>query len=105
MDLLRPFRPFFLCFSVLCYNILLDVVFSTDCLNVGSGPDQSPQFFDPPPGEFCDHADAPFLHNGISELYSLDEFSPRTREDIGKAYMLGRYGSVPFLGEGDGLWD
>ena len=43
--------------------------------------------------------------NGISELYSLDEFSPRTREDISKAYMLGRYGSVPFLGEGDGLWD
>ena len=43
-------------------------------------------------------------NNGISELYSLDEFSPRTREDISKAYMLGRYGSVPFLGEGDSLW-
>ena len=43
--------------------------------------------------------------NGISELYSLDEFSPRTREDISKAYMLGRYGSVPFLGEGDSLWE
>lgn len=41
---------------------------------------------------------------GASELYSLDEFSPRTREDICKSYMLGRYGSIPFLGEGDGLW-
>ncbi|MDO4488587.1 MAG: ATP-binding protein [Eubacteriales bacterium] len=42
---------------------------------------------------------------GVSELYSLDEFSPRTREDVRKAYMLGRYGSVPDLGMGDGLWD
>lgn len=41
---------------------------------------------------------------GASELYSLDEFSPRTREDICKSYMLGRYGSIPFLGEGDYLW-
>ena len=37
---------------------------------------------------------------GVSELYSLDEFSPRTREDIRKAYLLGRYGSVPDLGMG-----
>ncbi len=43
--------------------------------------------------------------NGVSELYSLDEFSPRTREDIRKAYLLGRYGSVPDVGLGDGLWD
>ena len=42
---------------------------------------------------------------GVSELYSLDEFSPRTREDIRKSYLLGRYGSVPDLGMGDGLWD
>jgi len=42
---------------------------------------------------------------GVSELYSLDEFSPRTREDVRKAYLLGRYGSVPDLGMGDGLWD
>ena len=41
---------------------------------------------------------------GTSELYSLDEFSPRTREDIRKAYLLGRYGSVPNVGEGDSLW-
>lgn len=35
---------------------------------------------------------------GCSSLYSLDEFSPRTREDIQKAYLLGRYGSIPNLG-------
>lgn len=44
-------------------------------------------------------------NTGASELYSLDEFSPRTREDICKAYMLGRYGAVPFVGEGAGLWE
>ncbi|MBR6410197.1 MAG: ATP-binding protein [Clostridia bacterium] len=37
---------------------------------------------------------------GCSTLYSLDEFSPRTREDIKKAYLLGRYGSVPNLETG-----
>lgn len=42
---------------------------------------------------------------GISELYSLDEFSPRTREDIRKAYLLGRYGSIPNIGTGDSLWE
>ncbi len=41
---------------------------------------------------------------GASELYSLDEFSPRTREDVRKAYLLGRYGSVPSVGEGESLW-
>ena len=41
---------------------------------------------------------------GCSTLYSLDEFSPRTREDIQKAYLLGRYGSVPNLGNGDAIW-
>ena len=40
---------------------------------------------------------------GRSTLYSLDEFSPRTREDIQKAYLLGRYGSIPNLGTGDSL--
>ena len=34
---------------------------------------------------------------GVSELYSLDEFSPRIGEDIRKAYLLGRYGSVPTI--------
>ena len=40
-------------------------------------------------------------NTGISELYSLDEFSPRTREDIRKAYLLGRYGSIPNVQDGD----
>ena len=40
---------------------------------------------------------------GFSALYSLDEFSPRTREDIQKAYLLGRYGSIPNLGMGERL--
>lgn len=43
-------------------------------------------------------------NTGESELYSLDEFSPRTNEDVRKAYMLGRYGSVPNVGDGDLLW-
>lgn len=38
--------------------------------------------------------------SGESELYSLDEFSPRKSEDIRKAYMLGRYGAVPNIKEG-----
>ena len=37
---------------------------------------------------------------GVSELYSLDEFSPRKREDIRKAYLLGRYGAIPNIMEG-----
>ena len=40
---------------------------------------------------------------GCSTLYSLDEFSPRVREDIQKGYLLGRYGSIPNLGTGDRL--
>ena len=41
---------------------------------------------------------------GVSELYSLDEFSPRKEEDIRKAYMLGRYGSVPDIAMEADLW-
>ena len=32
---------------------------------------------------------------GESELYSLADFSTRTREDIRKAYLAGRFGAVP----------
>jgi AAA15 family ATPase/GTPase len=39
-----------------------------------------------------------------SELYSLDEFSPRTSENIRKAYLLGRFGSVPNIIE-EGCYD
>ena len=37
---------------------------------------------------------------GISELYSLDEFSLRKGENVRKAYLLGRYGAVPDIPEG-----
>lgn len=40
---------------------------------------------------------------GESELYSLDEFSPRKREDIRKAYLLGRYGAIPNINKGVNL--
>lgn len=39
----------------------------------------------------------------VSELYALDEFSPRMKEDIRKAYLMGRYGSVPNICAGDTL--
>ena len=42
--------------------------------------------------------------SGVSELYSLDEFSPRKQENIQKAYLLGRYGSIPFIAEEADLW-
>ncbi len=42
---------------------------------------------------------------GTTELYSLDEFSVRKQENIRKGYLQGRYGSIPFLGLGDSLWE
>lgn len=41
---------------------------------------------------------------GVSDLYSLDEFSQRTTTDIRKAYLLGRYGSIPYVPEEADLW-
>lgn len=34
---------------------------------------------------------------GISELYSLDEFSVRKDENIRKGYRAGRFGAVPSI--------
>lgn len=34
---------------------------------------------------------------GVTDLYSLDEFSVRKVENIQKGYLLGRYGAIPFL--------
>lgn len=39
-----------------------------------------------------------------SELFSLDEFSPRRQENIRKSYLLGRYGSIPIISEEVDLW-
>jgi AAA15 family ATPase/GTPase len=38
--------------------------------------------------------------NGSSELYSLDEFSVRTEENVKKGYLLGRFGAIPSVVEG-----
>ena len=34
-------------------------------------------------------------NTGLSDLYSLNDFPARTREDIRKAYIAGRFGAVP----------
>lgn len=36
-----------------------------------------------------------------SDLYSLDDFSPRKEEDIRKRYLQGRYGAIPTIKEGE----
>lgn len=36
---------------------------------------------------------------GVSELYSMKEFSPRKDENIHKGYLLGKYGAIPRLEE------
>ncbi len=36
---------------------------------------------------------------GISEIYSLADYSTRKDEDVGKNYNLGRYGAIPFISE------
>ena len=39
--------------------------------------------------------------SGITELYSLDEFSVRKSENINKGYLQGRYGAIPTIGSED----
>ncbi|WP_331676903.1 AAA family ATPase [Eisenbergiella porci] len=34
-------------------------------------------------------------HSGVSELFNLTEFQVRTNDNIRKAYMAGKYGTVP----------
>lgn len=41
---------------------------------------------------------------GVSDLYSLDEFSPRKSENIQKRYLQGRYGAMPFVNLKDIEW-
>ena len=33
--------------------------------------------------------------DGISELYTISEFSTRTTENIRKGYLVGKYGATP----------
>lgn len=42
--------------------------------------------------------------NGVTELYSLDEFSPRKTENIRKGYLQGRYGAIPNIDLADLIW-
>ena len=35
--------------------------------------------------------------SGKTEMYPLSDFSPRTSENIEKAYLLGRFGAIPFI--------
>jgi len=39
--------------------------------------------------------------NGASNLYSLDNFSVRKTENIRTAYLMGRYGAIPIIKNGD----
>jgi len=34
--------------------------------------------------------------NGVTDLYSLADYSPRKSENIQKGYLQGRYGAIPF---------
>ena len=38
--------------------------------------------------------------SGASKLYSIADFSVRNDERLGKAYLLGKYGAIPFVAEG-----
>lgn len=42
-------------------------------------------------------------NNGVTDLYSLADYSPRKSENIQKGYLQGRYGAIPFL-EGGIEW-
>ena len=37
--------------------------------------------------------------SGVASLYSLADFSPRKEENIRRAYLIGRFGAVPFIKE------
>lgn len=41
---------------------------------------------------------------GVSDLYSLDDFSPRKSENIQKGYLQGRYGAMPVVNLEDIEW-
>ncbi len=37
--------------------------------------------------------------SGASHLYPLTDYSPRKSESLGKGYLSGRYGAIPFVGD------
>jgi len=40
---------------------------------------------------------------GATSVYPLTDFSPRRQENLERGYLQGRYGAVPFLGNGEEL--
>ena len=44
-------------------------------------------------------------NNGISNIYSLAEFSPRIGEAIEKGYLEGRYGAIPLIENFENIWE
>lgn len=38
--------------------------------------------------------------NGVTDLYSLSQFTPRKNDNIRKGYMQGRYGAIPIISTG-----
>lgn len=36
---------------------------------------------------------------GATHIYPLSDFQPRPHEQLGKGYLMGRYGAIPFLGD------
>ena len=38
-------------------------------------------------------------NQGASNIYSLEEFTPRYDKDIQKGYLLGRFGAIPMIGK------
>lgn len=41
------------------------------------------------------------INTATSSIYPLSAFSPRKDENIERAYLLGRFGSIPYIGEDD----
>lgn len=41
---------------------------------------------------------------GLCKLFSLSDFSPRKSENVQKNYLIGRYGSIPFITKSGDIW-
>lgn len=44
-------------------------------------------------------------NTGKTTIYPLTDYSPRNQENIEKGYLLGRYGAIPFISNGNDLWE
>jgi len=43
-------------------------------------------------------------NSSSSDLYSLNDFSVRNKENVEKGYMLGKYGAIPFIEQNINIW-